>query len=78
MMLPPTLVLWGQLKKQFPMQLLFSSVTQLNVLKILIVQIKLDVACKLEEIKFLTGRKLILMDGEFLTLKENSAQLDSG
>jgi hypothetical protein len=48
------------------------------VLKILIVQIKLDVACKLEEIKFLTGRKLILMDGEFLTLKENSAQLDSG
>ena len=78
MPLPLILVLHGQLKKQFPMQLFYSSVTQLNVLKILIVQIKLDVACKLEEIKFLTGRKLILMDGEFLTLKENSAQLDSG
>ena len=60
------------------MQLLYSPVTQPNVLKIAIVQIKVGVACKLEEIKFLTCRKLILMDGEFLTLKENSAQLDSG
>ena len=72
------LVLWGQLKTHLKMQLLFSSVTQPNVLKIPIVQIKLDVVCKLVEIKSLTGRKLILMDGEFLTLKENSAQLDTG
>jgi len=78
MPVPLILVYLGQLKKQFPMQLFYSSVTQPNVLKILIAQIKLDVVCKLEEIKFLTGRKNTLTDGEFLTQKENSAQLNTG